>query len=327
MRRAILQLLLIFTVFLGTGTGFLHPVKKGLMNMNSPGFVPEIFAPGVVSSGFHEHSGFVMTKTMDEGFYSIAWYEPTLIMHVKKRGDKWGDVEVAPFSGRYPDDDPMLGPEGKKLYFMSKRPIIDGKRKAEKEYNVWFVEKDINGKWGTPTYHPGISRFKGRRGTFARNGNYYFCRPKGTIGGWDIYRSRYVDGKYSEAENLGGEINSSSNDFSGQIAPDESFLIYSSIRPELPFGMYISFRKDSGGWTQPRYFGKAINQGRVERFATLSPNGKYLFFNRQYNRHPEYSENKLSLADLKRKQQNPQNGFGDIYWVDARVIERMRDNE
>ncbi|MDZ7685319.1 MAG: hypothetical protein U5O39_10235 [Gammaproteobacteria bacterium] len=35
---------------------------------------------------------------------------------------KWRPLELAPFSGRYSDIEPMFSPDGDRLYFASKRP-------------------------------------------------------------------------------------------------------------------------------------------------------------------------------------------------------------
>ncbi len=77
-------------------------------------------------------------------------------------------------------------------------------------------------------------------------------------------------------------------------------MIFSSNRdrPDSVRGcdLFISFRKE-GKWQLPIKFGPEINSDMIERFPYVSPDGKYLFFVR---------------------------GFGDIYWIDAAIIEKMK---
>jgi hypothetical protein len=58
----------------------------------------------------------------------------------------------------------------------------------------------------------------------------------------------------------------------------------------------------------PVNMGPKINSGKGERFARLSPDGKYLFFGSVRN----------MSAD---------NRGADIYWIDAKVIDELRNNE
>ena len=87
------------------------------------------------------------------------------------------------------------------------------------------------------------------------------------------------------------------------VAPDESYLIYSSHR-EGEFGrgdLYINFKDEDGNWTEPVNMGERVNSQMQERFPSVSPDGKFLFFAR-----------------------NMPETFSDIFWVDAKIIEELR---
>ena len=106
-------------------------------------------------------------------------------------------------------------------------------------------------------------------------------------------------------------INSVDYEDGPYIAPDESFLIFESQRPEGidgSLGLYISFRHEDGHWGMPVNMGPKINSGKGERFARLSPDGKYLFFGSARN----------MSAD---------NRGADIYWIDAKMIDELRNDE
>jgi hypothetical protein len=80
-------------------------------------------------------------------------------------------------------------------------------------------------------------------------------------------------------------------------------LIFESDRPtgiEGNIDLYISFRKKDETWTEPMNMGPKENSASAERFAKVSPDGKYLFFGR-----------------------NTGKGF-DIYWIHAGIIDGLK---
>ena len=67
--------------------------------------------------------------------------------------------------------------------------------------------------------------------------------------------------------------------------------------------LYISFRDRYGEWTEAIHMGDRINSEHFEYCPSVSPDGKFLFFTRRD-----------SSQDRK----------GDIYWMDAGIIEELR---
>ncbi|MGI8919885.1 MAG: hypothetical protein ACR2H6_14935 [Pyrinomonadaceae bacterium] len=54
--------------------------------------------------------------------------------------------EVVPFSGLYSDFDPFVTPDGSKLFFVSDRPVANGRRGNA---DIWVMNKTAAG-WGEP---------------------------------------------------------------------------------------------------------------------------------------------------------------------------------
>lgn len=82
-------------------------------------------------------------------------------------------------------------------------------------------------------------------------------------------------------------------------------LLFGSINRPDGFGasdLYVSFLNDNGSWSEAINLGEKINTAANERFPSLSPDGRYLFFVSNRSK-PE----NLSAQD------KPQNGLGDIY--------------
>jgi Tol biopolymer transport system component len=171
--------------------------------------------------------------------------------------------------------------------------------------DICLVEKISTG-WSDP-YHPGdpLNSDKSEQWpSISRNGTVYFVSPdiEGGYGAQDIYRSRFTNGQYEKPENLGGSINTESMETSPYIAPDESYLLFSSFRPDGygDFDIYVSYRNKDGTWTKAKNLGETINSPARESPLVVSPDGKYLFF-------------------MSRR-----NGIGEYYWVDASFMEDLR---
>jgi len=119
----------------------------------------------------------------------------------------------------------------------------------------------------------------------------------------DIYRSRRVGGDYQTPENLGPVINSEHYEGDVYVAPDESYLIISIYGRDDDLGggdLYVSFPNPDGSWLPPTNMGRDVNSDKRDFCPMVTPDGKFLFF----------SSKRL--------------GAGDIFWVDAAIIESLR---
>jgi Tol biopolymer transport system component len=194
---------------------------------------------------------------------------------------------------------PFFSPDGKRIYFHNK------------EKDLSFVEKQGN-TWSEPKSLGLVSRFPELKMAFfpsiARNGTIYFMgNAEGQWNNSGIYRAELINGKYAKPELLPKSINAPGDmrNWAPFISPDESYLIFCSTRGLSKYDqgdLFITFRQTGGSWTDPVTLGAPINTNQMERFSTLSPDGKYLFFTRDT---PGYDE--------------------DIYWVSAKIIDRLRE--
>ncbi|HSG27216.1 MAG TPA: hypothetical protein VLA34_01960, partial [Candidatus Krumholzibacterium sp.] len=108
-------------------------------------------------------------------------------------------------------------------------------------------------------------------------------------------------GRPRQVEGPGGTVNTEYSEAHPFIAPDESYLIFNSRRPggAGEGDLYVSYRLDDGSWTEAVNL-EALNTPYGDWGATVSPDGKYLFFTRNMT------------------------GNGDIYWVSTDIIEELR---
>jgi Tol biopolymer transport system component len=156
-----------------------------------------------------------------------------------------------------------------------------------------------------------------------KDGTIYFGSDRaGGKGRTDIYRSRFVNGKYVEAENLGDAINTQFNEFEPFIAPDGSFLIFMAggrADGRGGFDLYISYNRN-GAWTTPTNLGDQINSSSNEYSPTISPDGKYFFWTSTRGFADRPLEKRLNYQELMTRLRGPGNGLGDIYQISIDVL-------
>jgi hypothetical protein len=283
---------------------------------------PAVFAEGIISTGdFDSHPAFTPDGKTLYFLRSTPNFNLWTILVSRFEKGKWSTPEVAPFSGQYSDADPFITPDGSRFYFISNRPVPG---KSKPDLDIWVME-NVGGGWsepknvGTPVNSSGAEWYP----TIAANGTIYFGSDReGGKGRTDIYRARLVNGKYTEAENLGDPINTQFNEFEPLIAPDESFLILmAGGRPDGRggFDLYISYNRE-GAWTKPVNLGDKINSSGNEYSPTISPDGKYFFWTSTRNFADKPLEKRLNYAELMNKLRSAGNGLGDIYQIDISVL-------
>ncbi|MCP4724763.1 MAG: hypothetical protein GY863_06990 [bacterium] len=268
------------------------------LGQKPPGMTPEIFAPGVVSTNEKYELNSIFSLDGNEFYYEISTTTPKekkegryfyIIMVSKQVNGVWTKPEIAPFSGKYMTVDFCLSPDGNRFYFCSNR---QNPWSTLERMHIWYVDRVDDG-WseseilGPPIYSPEGNA----QLSISSNGTMYLRM------GNDLFYSEYVNGKFMEPVNLGKNINSEYSESKPFIAPDESYLIF--VRYGMPEsidggkGMYISFRKKDGSWTPAK---NTYINGSLPK---VTLDGKYFFFSRD----------------------------GDIYWMDAKVIEELKPEE
>lgn len=299
------------------------------LGQKPPGLEPQLFAPGIVSTGLATRD-VAMTPDGQEFYFGVTVNGHSMIMVTKQVDGVWTEPAVAPFSGRFNDLEPAISPDGQRFFFLSARPPEGQEEKPGWAYqDIWVMDRVGDG-WSEPVnlgppvsteaaeYYPSITT----------DGTIYFTRER-EDGVSVTMRSRLVDGVYTEAEELGPEVNCGSNRFNVRVAPDESFAIVPAVGREDSLGgpdYYIVFRSPDDTWSEPINMGPAINQpaGR-EWSASLSPDGKYLFF--MSSRTVDSAPLDLSgttiyqLLDLSTE---PGQGSSDIWWVSTEIIDQLR---
>ena len=259
------------------------------LGQKPPGMAPELFAPGIIST-CTQHGSAYFSPDGREVYFSRMLPRPSVIMYMREENGRWTPPRVV-CEGLTP----RLAPDGRTVLFST--------------WELWRMFKTPTG-WTAPEKLGQAINFQKRQDTpyAAADGALWFCCVFGE--GRGIYRASFADGTYGKPERLEYGISSAYADFSPCIAPDESYLVFASARPGFGvFDLYVSFRNSDGSWTAPKNMGPAINTGAKEAFPFVSVDGKYLFF----------MSNRVSALNQSRIPDGP----GNVYWVDARVIQAL----
>lgn len=239
------------------------PLLKGpYLGQKAPGITPEVFAPGIVSTEADEYA-FEISSSGDE----MLFIRKNSIMLVTRNGDgTWNKPFVAPFSGKFIDDEPFFSPDGQKIYFMSRRPSSGSKYPS----NLWIAQKKDD-KWMEPFRLKAINPSKLLHApSIASSGNIYED---------GIARFKYLNGKYLPEEKIG-----SLKGMSPFISPDESYIIFAARLPgKNDSDLFISFHSSDGIWSKGISLGNEINSLTNESNSFVTADGKYLFFSRKFD--------------------------------------------
>ena len=308
------------------------PVLKGpYLGQTPPGMEPEVFAPGIVSTGLNTRDiaftpdgkeiyfcvnlgSFTFSTIMVTRLKDGAWTEPEVLEHMEDPGC-W-NIE------------PCVSADGKKFFFMSNRPDRE-KNEAKGDEDIWVMDRAGDG-WGEPTNlgAPVNSDSAEFFPSLTRDNTLYFTRRDEASGIENIYRSRLLGGKYQEPEKLPGQVNSGQTRFNAFVAPDESYIIVPVFGRQDSLGQTdytISFRGADDTWSEAVNMGTKINSASGNEYsASVSPDGRYLFF--MSSRLPARATwpQKLTAAYLQRLRAKPGYDNTAIYWVDARIIDSLR---
>ena len=257
------------------------PVLEGpYVGQKPPGSTPKAFAPSGLSTERRDHSGF-FTPDMKEFYFTRRnnidkkW---SLVVF-KSENNQWRESVVGPRVGR-----PIITPDGKTMHL--------GKHYKQRTEAGWSELKSLG---------PPFKDFRIMRLMSSANGTYYFDDGTESV---PIRYSRLIDGKHEKPK----AVNIDFGDWNAHpfIAPDESYLIWDE-QGENGYGgadLFIAFRQKDNSWGAAINLGDTINTSDNESGATVTPDGKYLFFNRFIS-----------------------NENAGMQWVDAKIIETLRPKQ
>ncbi len=303
--------------------------------ITSVGFAqsPKIVLPEIFEE-FPNVRDFTMTEAQNEIYFTVESYkkEYSFIAVIKKVKGKWTTPKVAPFSGMYKDLEPFLSPDGLQLFFASNR-LNNSSGDIKGDIDIWYVTRaSLNSKWSLPkNIGPIINTNKNEYYPSVTNkGDLFFTAEYDDAKGKeDIYVSRFVDGKYTKPQSLGTGVNSKKYEFNAYVAPDESFIIFSSYGRKDDTGrgdLYISYKGEQNIWQPAVNLGERINSKEIDYCPFVDFKTKTLYFTSAKNTLGKSFSSKKNIEELKAILKKGKNGLTKVYKINfSEFLNKKRD--
>lgn len=146
------------------------------------------------------------------------------------------------------ESQPALSPDGSALYFASSR--LDGLGGTD----IYVMRRTADGSWSEPeNLGPAVNTPCDELSPFvSSDGSWLYFSSSGhqTVGGYDIFRSRLLAGRPSQAENLGRPLNTPADEILPSSPPGadpDTLLYYSSNQPGSDrFDVWVLTRRYRG---------------------------------------------------------------------------------
>ena len=283
---------------------------------------------------FPQVRDFAMTANHDEIYFTVESYkkEYSFIAYIKKVHNKWTKPAVVSFSGMYKDLEPFLSPNGLQLFFASNR-MDNQSKEIKKDIDIWYVERtSLQSNWSTPkNVGPAINTTENEYYPSVTNtGDLFFTAAyKDAKGKEDIYVSRFVNGTYTKPVSLGTGVNSEKYEFNAFVAPDESFIVFTSYGRKDDLGrgdLYISYKGKNNSWMPAKHLNASINSANIEYCPFVDIKTNTLYFTSARNELKKSFSSKKNIDELTRALKFEANGLGRIYKVKIKkLLERKRD--
>jgi len=216
---------------------------------------------------------------------------------------------------------PVPSPDGGVLYFTSDRNTGLGGQ------DIW-VSHMVNGIWSEPVDLSLPLNGPGNEGadafSYDRQNLYMFltlCNQADGQGGCDLYLSVYnPEGSWTEAQNLGPEINTGYQEANAFFDSRNKILYFISNRPagfgpdtqqgQLTYDFWYSFQLPDGKWSEPKNLGAPINTAENEhKIYYDAATGWFFFSSRGHRGRGGTDIFKVKLSSLDQ--------WGDIIPVEA----------
>ncbi|MDB5142306.1 MAG: translocation protein TolB [Mucilaginibacter sp.] len=236
---------------------------------------PAIFAPGVISTTSDE---FAPSFTPDGNtvYFSGA---SSAIYFSKLVNGIWGEPKIATFSGRWEDMDPFISPDGKRLFFSSRRPMDSAQEdKPQKNAHIWYVDHLSGNNWSPPHHLAAPVNLEGIDNyapSVSRSGTLYFFSPNRDINNkGKSYYSKWDGNHFDEPKVL--SLNGDNGVRDPYISPDERYLVFISGTD-----LYISY-SNNNGWSAGEKLSLQVNNGAHNYSPYLSRDGKMLYYSSEH---------------------------------------------
>ena len=289
--------------FLGINTIGLctEPFAEGpYLGQTPPGPIAKVFAPGLICD-MRPHQRERHGHFSADG-NSFCYKTPGKVYITENADQGWTTpkhIEGIP-ANLYSPWSPCLSPDANSIYFTDQHFTGSGRMRTPRSKG-WSFHRCIRTSRGWSLPEELGPPFSLAAGGFSVAADNSICFNSKRGGFWI---APFVGNTWAQPIRIPIKMGYLKGHYPG-IAPDKSFVVFYSIKPGARGGtetdLYLTLRGDDGTWTKPRNMGPGINSRYYEFGARISPDKKYMFFNRS---------NGWNL--------NRYTDTADIYWVELK---------
>lgn len=247
-----------------------------------PGNTPQIFAPGIVSLAIDPAAACHFSSDGREIYFSRSGQ----IFFSKLEEKGWTFPEPLNFTEGLNSSESYLLNDNKHLLFTWRHPVPESEVIKNRNNGIWVTEKTEKG-WTKPKYiclDNWVSQ--------SNDGQIYVGNMAKEN---SIVKTTFVNDGFTTYEEVNGPWNNLYRAGHPTISPDGSFMIFDARDSALNGRILVSFKTKDNTWGEAfelqKYGIDGVN-------ATISPDGKYLFY--------YYPPS------------------GNTYWVGTKIIEDLR---
>ena len=197
---------------------------------------------------------------------------------------------VAGVSSRHNETLPYLSPDGQTFYYLREVPVEQGRtfyhRELEEKqwrlcYSKWQDTAFSRGTELPPPFNSGNP--EGSVSVTADGSELYYSiitKEQGYANS-DIYRVRYVDGRWQQPEALGPQVNGPRSwESQPSVSADGQTLLFASNRKGGHGGIDIwrCHRLPNGDWSRAEALGENINTSGNEKMPFIAADGHTMYF-------------------------------------------------
>jgi len=301
------------------------------LGQKHPGLVPEIFAPGLISTGLNERD-IVISPDGESIYFGLMDLGLVTVMNTQLVDGLWTEPATVGFHENtdFACFEPTLSRDGTKVCFLSNQAAPGQEQGRGWANQNIFTSQLSEGHWSPPEAlaAPVTSQAAEYFPSLAADGTLYFSRED-SLGHPFLWAAEPEGEGYAEPKRLPAAVNIGTSCYNAFVALDESFIIscVSGHEENLgPADYWISFADDNGFWLPAKNLGEVFN-GPDSRASSafMSSDGAYLFFSS--SRAQEFSGTRLTRADLHDIHASWGNGAGDIWWVSAGILDKFRPGQ
>ena len=271
------------------------PFAEGpYLGQTPPGPIAKVFAPGLIChAGLRQYEAW---GTFSADGNTFCFMRGTCVFITENTDQGWTapeHIESIPWNLWAPWS-PCISPDANSIYFTrASGPVPKcNVYRCDRTARGWAKPQQLGPPLSSPSWEVTCC--------IAANNSVYFG-SKRKYGKIRIWFAPFVDNTWIRADQI---ILNHPHGGDPGIAPDESFMVFTSINLPGGYGhrdIYLTLRLPDGTWSKPRNLGPRINTPFIEHGPRISPDKKYLFFNRSNG------------WDLRIDRVE-----SDIYWVDLK---------